>query len=550
MTAVTEQLKVLADLLEKGLLTREQFEEQRDRILAQSSGAPAAPQVSASAIPPGPGAGGERAGVPVSPPPRPRPTQGERSGGGIPLAAIGIGMAIVFGLAVLVIVVAGAVFMVARGTPSDSRDRSARSAERGDAEDEGEPDDTVRAVEIVTTTGGTGTDGSGAPASPSAGIPLPTANPGAIIEEPLLDATAEAHFAGHPDALADYRRAVSFVNRRNTRAARPILDDLATAASGRDYEEEVSLLRAADLVNQSLPDDAILALTAWKLDHPDSRLVPIAFVWEGKAHVAKGRAAAKADDIARARPSFERAEEAFTSVIEQYPDDANACGEALFNLGSVYGLLEQPARQREAYDQLVAIYRDHPLAPRALYTAANAAWADEDHETATRYFEKLRDTYPDDGLSKRANRNIKALAVLGQPASELVVDHWIGSEATLESQRGKLVLVVFWNEWCPHCKRELPKLQATWESYRDRGLSVVLVTKHTKSQTDAKVKSLLEEKGVTLPCAVEPSGYPSTKAYAISGVPAAALVDREGTIVWRNHPARMTEEQLEDFLDR
>ncbi|MBC8247150.1 MAG: hypothetical protein H8E81_06165 [Deltaproteobacteria bacterium] len=79
---------------------------------------------------------------------------------------------------------------------------------------------------------------------------------------------------------------------------------------------------------------------------------------------------------------------------------------------------------------------------------------------------------------------------------------------------------------------------------------MVLVTKHTKSQTDAKVKSLLEEKGVTLPCAVEPSGYPSTKAYAISGVPAAALVDREGTIVWRNHPARMTEEQLEDFLDR
>jgi len=43
VSSVTEELKELAGLLEKGLITREQFDEQRDMLFAQSRGASAAP---------------------------------------------------------------------------------------------------------------------------------------------------------------------------------------------------------------------------------------------------------------------------------------------------------------------------------------------------------------------------------------------------------------------------------------------------------------------------------------------------------------------------
>ncbi len=43
MSSVTEELKELAGLLEKGLITRQQFDEQRDMLFAQSRGASAAP---------------------------------------------------------------------------------------------------------------------------------------------------------------------------------------------------------------------------------------------------------------------------------------------------------------------------------------------------------------------------------------------------------------------------------------------------------------------------------------------------------------------------
>ncbi len=553
MTNVTEQLKDLADLLAKGLLTREQFEEQRDQVLAEAREANRPSEASPAAAPPPPGPGvppptGTATPLTHASPPPSEPPQPERkdSGGGIPLFSIGIGMAIVLGIGVLVVALGGAGLLIARMASSDSPRGSARSERSSDEDGGGE--DAVAVVE-VTTENRADEAPLPTPAPPPASIPVPEPVPAdTIYEDPLLDATAEALFADHPAAWTDYERAVGYVNKRNSRSASPILDRLAVGYGGEPHGEAISLLLAANQVNQNLPDDALAALEVWKRDHPDSRLTPTALLWEGKAQVARARGKDKEEDAAGAEAAYRAAEGVFSSVLEQFPGDSHTCGEALYNLGSVYGKLEQPDQQREAYELLVTIYANHPLAPRALYSVGNAAWSEDDLETAKYYFDRLATTYPDDALTKRARRNIDALAVIGQPAPALVVDHWIGGETTLESQRGKLVLVVFWNEWCPHCKRELPKLQALWEAHRDQGFSAILVTKHTKRQTDEKVKSLLAEKGVTLPCAVEPSGYPSSKDYAITGVPAAALVDRDGTVVWRNHPARLTEERLAEFL--
>ena len=580
MTAVTEQLKDLAALLEKGLLTRAQFDEQRDRILAAAPppgpahevghlpavpAPPPGPQNAVGHLPavPGPPPGPDTTPAPTAlesaspaaretvldpPPPAPtrEPAARDSSGSSVPLVSVGIGLGIVFAGALVLGGLGGIGYLLVRVVFADSNATASRdgSGGEGDLSDDPSPA-TAEPAGVASAAPG---DADPTPAS-STPVPAPPPDPDATFDDPLLDATAENRFAGHDEELKDYRRAVEYTSRRNTRGATPILDRLASGGHGRSYMEEVSLLQAANKVNQNLPDDALAELQAWKRSHPESRLTSVALLWEAKAHTAVGRSAADAGDPGAGRADYERAEDAFTSVIEKHPGDANACGEALFHLASVYKLLEQPDRQREAYDTLVATYPTHPLAPRGLYSMANAAWSEEDTETAERYFRKLADQYPEDGLAKRAGKNVKALAVVGQRAPELVVDHWIGAETSLEDQRGKVVLLVFWNQWCPHCKREMPKLQERWQTYRDRGLSVLVVTKHTKSQTDEKVKDYLDENGITLPCAVEPQGYQSTSDYAISGVPAAAVIDRDGTIVWRNHPARLTDERLEQFLD-
>jgi thiol-disulfide isomerase/thioredoxin len=110
---------------------------------------------------------------------------------------------------------------------------------------------------------------------------------------------------------------------------------------------------------------------------------------------------------------------------------------------------------------------------------------------------------------------------------------------------GKATLVVFWEVWCPHCRREVPNLQATYEKYNSKGLTVVGVTKITKSSTEEKVTEFIAENKLTYPIAKE-TGTLSSR-FGVRGIPAAAVV-KDGKVVWRGHPARLSEDMYESWL--
>lgn len=394
-------------------------------------------------------------------------------------------------------------------------------------------------------------DGAGS----TTGIAKPTqrATPPAQVSQtdsPFLDAAAVAKFEGKDKALTDYKKAVSFVERRNARAAGPILDRLAAGGAGAAYQEEIGLLVASNKVNANLAQEAIDGVESWRKTYPDSRLMAQSSLVEGKAYLVKAKSLSPSQGTAsgQAGAEYENARDVFLGISKKYPDDSEACGEALYNLAAVYNNLGQKDQSLATYDDLVAKYPDHRLAAKALYSVANSAWGQEDTETAARYFQKLADQYPKARETQRARKNLDALAIIGNPASELAVDHWIGTETTLASSKGQVVILNFWNEWCPHCRREIPKLQQMYEKFEDQGLVVIAVTKHTKSQTDEKVQAFLDSNGVTFPCAVEPAGYKTTKDYGVSGVPAGVVIDRDGNVVWRNHPARLTEQRLKEIL--
>ena len=362
---------------------------------------------------------------------------------------------------------------------------------------------------------------------------------------------AAERFDEHEGAWHSLRKAVDFVRRKNTRGASPLIERLSTELADTPCMEELTLLSAANQVIANRPDDAMETLASWRASYPESRLQGKAALVEGRALMAHARALFSTwDELPPpdAEVEYRRALEHYQGLLDTYRDRADVSAPALMDMTSLHRSLGETHQVILRSLELLERFPTHPLAPRALYGLANAAWTEMDHGRAVELFHGLVLLYPEDVLARRGRKNLAALATVGKPAPELVIDHWLTGETTLQALRGQPVLLVFWNEWCPHCRRALPDVQAQAARFADRGYQVITVTKHTKGQTDHEVMDFLQRQELALRCAVEPEGYVSTQDYGISGVPGAALVDREGVVIWRNHPARLTDELLGELI--
>jgi len=149
--------------------------------------------------------------------------------------------------------------------------------------------------------------------------------------------------------------------------------------------------------------------------------------------------------------------------------------------------------------------------------------------------------------AKQAARLNQELEVVGKPApTQLDIEKWFTGDATsVDLATGGTSLIVFWEEWCPHCKREVPKLKETYAKFGDDGLRILALTKITKTSTDELVTRFIETNGLEFPIAKERGGLSSY--FGVSGIPAAAVV-KDGQIIWRGHPAGLTDALIESWL--
>lgn len=149
-------------------------------------------------------------------------------------------------------------------------------------------------------------------------------------------------------------------------------------------------------------------------------------------------------------------------------------------------------------------------------------------------------------VGQSAGTLARELAVVGKESpKDWGIEKWFQGESGVDLSGKGTTLVVFWETWCPHCRREVPNLQKLYDSYKPKGLQLVGLTKISKSSTEAEVTSFIAESKVSYPIAKE-NGQMSTY-FGVSGIPAAAVV-KNGQIVWRGHPARLTDDMLKAWL--
>lgn len=134
--------------------------------------------------------------------------------------------------------------------------------------------------------------------------------------------------------------------------------------------------------------------------------------------------------------------------------------------------------------------------------------------------------------AERTKRNQpKPKTPIGSVAPEVNMTSPDGTLITLESLRGKYVLIDFWASWCGPCRRENPNVVKLYNKYKDQGFEVYSVSldKNKAAWQGAIKKDNLIWKGHVSD--LKGWGSAATQIYGFRGIPYTVLIDKEGKVM-------------------
>ena len=92
---------------------------------------------------------------------------------------------------------------------------------------------------------------------------------------------------------------------------------------------------------------------------------------------------------------------------------------------------------------------------------------------------------------------------------------------------GRVRLLNFWATWCGPCRLEMPHLQDLYETYRERGLTVIGIS--IDQGSTSAVREFVRKMGVTYPVVI--GDRQVREDYGrVSAIPTSFLVDRNGRV--------------------
>lgn len=118
---------------------------------------------------------------------------------------------------------------------------------------------------------------------------------------------------------------------------------------------------------------------------------------------------------------------------------------------------------------------------------------------------------------------------VGELAPEIEGEDIDGNPMKLSDFRGKVVLIDFWGEWCPHCVNLIPHARELAEKMKDKPFVLLGVNSDRDRE---RVKQFVKERNVTWRSwwnGGSPAGPISAK-YGVQGWPTLYLIDDQGII--------------------
>ncbi len=127
-----------------------------------------------------------------------------------------------------------------------------------------------------------------------------------------------------------------------------------------------------------------------------------------------------------------------------------------------------------------------------------------------------------------------------------------GKDFQWDRYKGKVVLVDFWATWCGPCVQEMPNVKENYEKYHEKGFEVVGIS---LDDDRAKLEGFIAKNEIPWTNLFaepksegEPGDQPTAVHYAVSSIPTAILVGKDGKVITLNARGEILTELLGKLL--